>query len=467
MTETETYRDAAASLANLAAVRAASRADAGPSSAADLLAARRARRAGDVATMRAGRDLARMSAAIGEDAFGAAAVSALDGADGATREDVGRLVASAWSQAREARQRGGRSDAAREDRERTYWTGRDAVREERADLAARVAGQFAVYAAPECAAIADGPACSSAPSVHLPAANVEDVEDVRYFLAAARHLPAASVGCRYCAVVAAIAADGPTQRPDHDAAGCAVPACRKCAHVRRRAASVVPAPDVLPNGPAVRTVEDVERGPLSRPARKRGKRARRPARADLAPRERTSERRVSILREASLPNLLDRTAAFGRHADAGNHSWESSEPADPRADSAMVAADLAIVETVGRRGVAVAWTDAAVRYGADRDAWRVEVCGRVAAFGIERGYLDAGNLRKLARSANVAAADLAAAMTDALDGPDHDAAAIAYRDRSPRVTEYRRDVLAAIRSGAIERPARPPMTSLSLSVRRG
>lgn len=232
--------------------------------AADRLAARRERREKFTREVAAAADLRRIAAAYGEDAAGAAVLAALE--SGATT--TAAAVAAAATGTRSARSMRGTADrAAARDHDRAvaaYGPTAAPARENRTDTTARLIGQR--YGRPTA-------------------------DQVRTILTDESHLTTtdrlaaieAAAGVHVAAVVAAVLADGPTTRPDHDPTTCGRTPCRRCDRVRRAAG--------------------VDVGPLA--GEERGDRRRRPRRADRAPAERTTAAAVRILRESHLSTMLD------------------------------------------------------------------------------------------------------------------------------------------------------------------
>lgn len=384
---------------------------------AERRAERRERRARHAAEVRA-LDAVRRMARHDDDVTSAALVAAFERAE---RESTGRPggadpVAEAARIVRQTRTDLARADVARMAREAAALDVADGltgapvtmaapVREHRSVRAARVVWQHRANGAPGCPLVAALDAWREV--WHREAPGAPDVERERAEAAreALRHRCTGSAtyergtgrwsggvervevstSCGACAVAAALDADGPSARPDHDAAGCARPGCRKCAALRRTG---------------------VAAGPLVR-AHKRGARVEAQHRA---PRERTTARAVELIREADVATALDVTRAMG-----ASRPFEPSDPTgrdatDPR-HVAEIAADLAIVATVGRRGTMVAWHEAALRYGVDVEAWRALVVGLVA----ERAALplDVESMRRHARAAGLSVAAYATARSEA------------------------------------------------------
>jgi hypothetical protein len=390
---------------------------------AAILAARRAARARTAADLAATKDLAKMTRKMGEDAIATAALAALERGGPA---DGPATVAAAWEGARQARANLTRADAARARREQD--TGRMLTREDRADRLARVLGQrgemttrpattraqtrkgrtVGAVTVPAVHTVAHGEAIDdrapvrtfALPTLALPPALVwTRGEDRATREARAHHLARLADVTRWATVAAvgwaptvtrgavagAIAADGPVSRADHDPAGCSREGCRVCRSTRDAAGLTI--------------------GPLARPTAD-GTSYRRPARADRAPREVTTDRAVSIAPEASLLAMIDQTRAMGAK---GTGAHESAAPAADVRPAAVTLADLATVTTRGARGKRVLWVEASLALGLHPravPAWRTAVAGYVLAWAIDTGAVSADAIPALATRADVGTAAL-------------------------------------------------------------
>ena len=326
--------------------------------AADL-AERRERRDRCTRETAAAADLRRIAAAYGEDAAGAAVLAAVEsGAD-----SVAACVAAAATGTRSARSMRGTADrAAARDHDRAvaaYGPTAAPARESRTDTTARLIGQrYGAVAADQVRTILTDES-------HL--TNVDRLAAID-----------AAAGAHVAAVVAAILADGPTTRPDHDPSTCGRESCRRCRRLRQ--------------------VVGIDVGPLAGAAG--ADHRRRPRRADRAPAERTTAAAVRILRESHLTSMLDLsrehhattvTASPAHLVDAsplavhlvdafttaapGRRGWQVTRPAAVRpqvwrtliaAAGATVAAPLfeQVTDTdrdrlIGRLAAAAPWSGAA------------------------------------------------------------------------------------------------------------
>lgn len=373
--------------------------------AAQRVAEARQRRAAHARTSEAAGSIAAMSRSMGADAVGLALVEAVERAHQAGSDTApGLVLADAWSQTREAAQRQRRSDQRRERRER------EATGAVIADACAACHGSGQTSEVD-----ADGEAlrCDACRGSGRESA---EAREARVIAAVCEGLTQTQAQ----AVAAAFAADGPLTTSDHDPAGCPREGCKRCEAVRSQMAGALS-------------------GPLAQAPRKAGQRRRRPARADRVIPEHTSDRTpagmpgkegsVTLASEAPLVRLLDTTRAHyakGATSDTSDHTGQAA-CAGPQA--AMVLADLSIIPQPGPKGREVDWTGMGALYGLRAEALealRLRVSALVLAHafapgsgrtpaeaeGAQRAPLVTGSdLVRLARAANLSAADLATAIT--------------------------------------------------------
>lgn len=210
------------------------------------------------------------------------------------------------------------------------------------------------------------------------------------------------------AFLAALLADGPIAKADHDPATCAWQACPRCRRFR----------------------DGSDFGPLATVER----RGRRQAPADVRPpNERTGARSVEILSEAS----LIRSADMFRNFHASSVSGMSAATVDAGPSPAVLLADSFCLPSVGRRGYVIDRPASAVgtRHG-QAMAWRALLAAAGATVADRFGWSAAMLKRAAERDASpVRPADVLAAfaMVHATDAP-------ADAWQAPVWRQYRRQV---------------------------
>jgi hypothetical protein len=281
------------------------------------------------------------------------------------------------------------------------------------------------------------------------------------------------------AFIAALLAEAPTMKRDHDAATCTNPKCYRCTAARNeqgKRANTAPVRDIGTVGPL--TVE------------RQGKRqGYRPTAA--APRERTTPRAVHLLRETSLLTALDQSREH--HAQLVQGMAEQGRPTSPLVTAALLAltsadgrservhlaeraaalpgvaaeqgkraaVERAAAESLREQGRYASWWAVKSTTAADRAAARVESvqCHRTAAEHARRAYRAA------------AASALASAEQD-FDPRTLTAAATAValhavRPGTSRVKGYVTAGPPALASAlaAVERAERPPQSKRAAAYR--
>lgn len=312
---------------------------------AERLAERRERRDRIAAETAAAADLRRISAAYGEDAAGSAFLAAVE--SGATT--VAACVAAAETSTRSARSfRGTLDRAAARDHDRAiaaYGPTAAPPRERRADTIGRLIRQR--YGDAAAAVVVD----VLTDDTHLTATDRTAAIET-------------AAGVHVAAVVAAILADGPTARPDHDPATCGRESCRRCARLRR--------------------TTDLTVGPLA--GQMDGAHRRRPTRDVRPPSEQTTANAVRILRESHLTSMLD--TAREHHATTVGATPAQVTDQTPLAVHLV---DACTTAAPGRRGWAVT-RPAAVR----PQVWRTLLAAAGATVIGDRRHLTTDQGRRIA-----------------------------------------------------------------------
>lgn len=226
----------------------------------------------------------------------------------------------------------------------------------------------------------------------------------RHHLADLDHRATARTADHLAAMLAAMAADGPVVRADHDPAGCTRVNCQRC--------------------------QRGQVGPLTRPpTRKAPGRTRRPSGQFRAPQEITlaapaqmgkgigsRDGQTMVIREQELLSMADRTRAMGASGAPGGRSIPPRAAiVGTRATALADLAGRAVVPAPGQRGTAVAWQELAAATGwAGRvPMGTVRTMVAAAALATAPGAdAMADRLADLARAAGVGAADLATAWHD-------------------------------------------------------